>query len=108
MRISIRVAGEGVKATLLVERPQVQALLEESMPALMRALQEQGLKVDSLSVELSHGADDPRLSSQSDGWGAERGSGSFHLGQLWPELIEETILPTPAELLGSKLLDVVA
>ncbi|MBN2209343.1 MAG: flagellar hook-length control protein FliK [Candidatus Coatesbacteria bacterium] len=108
MRIRIRVAGEGVKANLLVERPQAQTLLEEGVPALMRALQEQGLKVDSLSVEVGHGSDDPRFSSQSDGQGGERGQGGFPSSQLWPELIEETILPTAAELLSSTLLDVVA
>ena len=98
----------GVKATLVVEQPQAHALLEESMPALLRALLEQGLKVDSLSVEVSHGSDEFGLSSQSDGRGSERGRGSVRSDQPWREAVDETMAPAAAELSGSRLLDVVA
>jgi len=108
MRIRIRVMNNGVKATLMVEQPQAHALLEESMPALLRALHEQGLKVDSLSVEVSHGADEFELSSQSDGKDGERGYGSVRSDEPWREAVDETMLPAAAELSGSRLLDVVA
>ncbi len=108
MRIRIRVASDGVKATLMVEQPQAHALLEENMPALLRALQEQGLKVDSLSVEVSHGSDEFGLSSQSDGQGGERGRGSLRSSQPWREAVDETMLPAAAELSASRLLDVIA
>lgn len=108
MRIRIRVASDGVKATLMVEQPQAHALLEKNMPALMRALQEQGLKVDSLSVEVSHGSDEFGLSSQSDGQGGERGRGSLRSSQPWREVVDETMLPAAAELSASRLLDVIA
>lgn len=108
MRIRIRVANNGVKAMLMVDQPQAHTLLEESLPALLRALHDQGLKVDSLSVEIGHGSDEFELSSQSDGQTGEHERGDVRSDHPWREAIDETMLPPLAELSGSRLLDVVA
>ncbi len=51
-RLSLRVAVAegGVTARLVVETPEVKLLVEQRLPELERALREQGLRLDSLSV----------------------------------------------------------
>ena len=109
MRIRIRVMNNGVKATLMVDQAQAHAVLEDNMSALSRALQEQGLKVDSLSVEVSGGADEFGLSSHGESRGGRRdGRGGPQSGKPWRDVVDETMLPIAAQLSNSRLLDVVA
>lgn len=110
MRIKITVTESGVRASLRVDQPQAHAVLEENMSALSKALQEQGLKVDSLSVEIDDGADSFSGHFSSHEESKERGHGCGDFGSIafFRECDEEPIIPPATSTLASRLLDVVA
>ncbi|MCD6325999.1 flagellar hook-length control protein FliK, partial [bacterium] len=99
MRITIGVVKGAVRATLLVDQSQAQALLEDNLSSLSRSLQEQGLKVDSLSVMLSDESGEFGLASRDGSDGHGRGSGhlSSGPGSSFGDQHEEPTMPIPPQ-----------
>jgi hypothetical protein len=69
-RLQVRVSiDEGVvTARLVVENPEVKALVEQRLPELSRALQDQGLRLTNVSV----GCENSGANRDFQGWQGER------------------------------------
>jgi len=107
MKIKVEVTNDAVKATLVVDQPHTHALLEKNMSQLFRALQEQGLKVDTLSVEIGSGSEEFGFGSQRDDYSEGQGYGASHPSEPWRDVAPETMLAAGL-VSGSRLLDVMA
>jgi hypothetical protein len=86
-RLSLRitVAEGGVTARMLVETPEVKVLIEQRLPELERALREQGLRLESVSVGCAgQEAGDSRFFRQESREEAVRGL-SEGLARRWYE-----------------------
>jgi len=107
MKIKVEITNDVVKATLVVDQPQTHALLEKNMSQLFRALQEQGLKVDTLSVEIGSGSEEFGPGSQSEDYNDGQGHGASHPSEPWRDVVPDTMLAAGL-VSGSRLLDVMA
>ena len=107
MRIKVEITNDTVKAALVVDQPHTHALLEQNMSQLFRALQEQGLKVDTLSVEIGSGSEEFGLGSESESYTGGQGQSASRSSEPWSEIVPDTI-PSGGLVSGLRLLDVMA
>ena len=106
MRIRVVTQRDTVRAAFFVEHPEVKALLEQSLPGLLRSLHQQGIKLESLSVTVQGGSSEGLSNGQSEGRGE-------HLRTPVPvaepdNLDDQNLPPVPLLFAAARILDVVA